>query len=135
MSAYLILKTIHVTTVVITITLFVLRGIWMIFSPRRLEQRWVRIVPHVNDTLLLASALALTAVIHQYPFVNGWLTAKVFGIIVYIGLGSVALGRRRARPQWVRITAWCGALLTIGYVVTVALSHSPWPLPYLLAGA
>lgn len=127
MSLYLVLKTIHVTTVVITITLFILRGVWMMFSPQRLERRWVRVVPHVNDTVLLASALALTTVIHQYPFVDAWLTAKVFGVIVYIGLGSVALGKRA--PRRVRIVAWFAALATIAYVVSVAVSHAPWPWP------
>lgn len=131
MTLYLLLKAIHVTTVVITISLFMLRGVWMMHSPARLQQRWVRIVPHVNDTVLLASALALTVVIGQYPFVDAWLTAKVCGLVLYVGLGSVALGRRA--PRGLRIAAWYAALLTVAYIVLVALSHAPWPLPWLLA--
>ncbi|NLO81122.1 MAG: SirB2 family protein [Xanthomonadaceae bacterium] len=122
---YLGIKHLHITTVYITIALFVLRGIWMVFSPGMLEKRWVRIVPHINDTVLLLSAIALAVMLRQYPFVHGWLTAKVIGLVVYIGLGMVAL--RRGKTKAVRIAAFFAALVTIAYVYSVARAHHPWP--------
>lgn len=122
---YLAVKHLHITTVYITITLFVLRSAWMMFRPELLQKRWVRIVPHINDTVLLVSAIVLTVLIRQYPFVNGWLTAKVLGLVAYIGLGLVAL--RLGRSKGVRIAASIAALITIGYVYAVARAHHPMP--------
>lgn len=122
---YLGIKHLHVTTVYITVILFVLRGFWMVFQPAMLQKRWVRIVPHVNDTILLLSAIALTILIQQYPFVHGWLTAKVIGLIVYIGLGLIAL--RFGKTRGIRIAAFIGALITIAYIYNVAKTHNPMP--------
>lgn len=122
---YLGLKHLHVTTVYITIALFLLRGFWMVAESPMLHKRWVRIVPHINDTILLLSAIALAALIQQYPFVNSWLTAKVIGLVVYIGLGVVAL--RLGRTKGIRIAAFIGALITIAYIYNVAKTHSPMP--------
>lgn len=121
---YWTLRHIHITAVTLSLSLFVLRGLWMLADSPRLRQRWVRVVPHVIDTVLLASAIALTLIIHQYPFVDAWLTAKVLGLLAYIGLGTVAIKRGRGKP--VRVAAFVGALLVFGYIVGAALRHSPW---------
>jgi uncharacterized membrane protein SirB2 len=122
---YFPLKYLHLTTVGLSFTLFFLRGIWMLRDSAYRQQRWVKILPHVIDTLLLLSAIALTLIIHQYPFVNDWLTAKVITLLVYIGLGTVAL--KRGKNRKVRAAAWVAALLTFGYIVAVALYHDPLP--------
>lgn len=122
---YGLVKHIHLTTIVITLTLFVLRGIWMMADSPRLQLRWVRIVPHVNDTLLLISGIGLAIMLGQYPLVNGWLTAKLFGLILYIVLGTIAI--KRGRTKRIRIVAWIAALLVFAYIVTVAVTHNPFP--------
>ncbi len=121
---YWTLRHIHITAVALSLSLFVLRGLWMLADSPRLRQPWARVAPHVIDTVLLASAVALTLIIHQYPFVDAWLTAKVLGLLAYIGLGTVAL--KRGRRKRVRMTAFLGALLVFGYMVGAALRHSPW---------
>ena len=123
--AYLILKNLHLTTIAITLTLFVLRGAWMMTSSPLLQARWVRIVPHLNDSLLLASGIGLAVLIRQYPLTHGWLTAKFFALIAYIVLGTIALKRGRTRGQ--RISAWFAALLVFGYMAAVARAHDPFP--------
>lgn len=129
---YAVLKHLHVTAVVVSFALFVLRGAWMLGGSPLLQRRWVRIVPHVVDTVLLASALGLAWTIQQYPFVHAWLTAKVLALLVYIVLGSLALrgsgGSRDAgdsRPRWVRAACYLAALLAFGYIVSVAVAHDP----------
>ncbi len=125
MASYAALKSLHLATLVITLTLFVLRGLWMMTDSPRLHARWARIVPHVNDTVLLTSGLGLAIMLQQYPLVHGWLTAKFFALIAYIVLGTVALKRGRTRGQ--RVAAWVAALLVFGYMVAVARTHAPWP--------
>lgn len=118
------LKNVHVLTALISLTLFVLRGVWMLRESPKLQQRWVKIVPHINDTVLLLTAIAMTVMIGQYPFVNDWLTAKLLALLLYIILGTIAL--KRGRSKQIRLFAWLGALLTFAYIVSVALSKSAW---------
>lgn len=125
MTAYPALKAVHVACVAASYALFFTRGVWMARESAMLQRRWVKIVPHVVDTALLASAIALAVMIRQYPFVSAWLTAKVLGLLVYIGLGMIALGRGRTRQA--RIAAWVAAQMVFFYIVAVALTRDPLP--------
>ena len=124
-ATYTLLKNLHVACVVLSGTGFVLRGVWMMQGSPMLARRWVRLVPHVMDTVLLASAIALAVISGQYPLAHGWLTAKVVGLIAYIVLGSIAL--KRGRTLGVRIAAFCGALLAFTYLIAVAITKSVLP--------
>jgi uncharacterized membrane protein SirB2 len=103
--------------------MFFQRGIWMLRGSPMIRVRWVKIVPHIVDTVLLASAVMLTLRIQQYPFVNAWLTAKVLGLLVYIGLGIAAF--RFAHTHRARLAAWLAAQAVFVYIVAVALTHRP----------
>lgn len=120
---YIALKHLHVTFVALSGLLFLVRGIWMLRASPRLQQRWVRIVPHLVDTLLLASAIGLAVWSHQYPGQMPWLTAKVVALVAYIVLGTIAL--KRGRSQGVRTAAFFGALASFAYIVAVAVTKNP----------
>lgn len=115
---YLLLKQIHVTCVVLTLMGFMLRLLFMLRQSPWLRTRFARTLPHVVDTLLLGSAIGLTLQIHQYPLVNGWLTAKVAGLIAYIVLGATSLRWGRTKTQ--RLVAGIAALAAFSYIVAVA---------------
>ncbi|HSO07077.1 MAG TPA: SirB2 family protein, partial [Pelomicrobium sp.] len=117
---YAALKHLHVATVAISYALFVVRGVWMMRGSPMLQRKWVRVLPHVNDTVLLLAGVSLAVMISQYPFAAGWLTAKVLALIVYIGLGMVAI--RRGRTRGVRIAAWIAGQLVFAYIVLVAVT-------------
>jgi len=121
---YHILLVSHICAVIFSGALFVLRGVWMLSDSPRLQQRWVKVLPHVNDTVLLAAAIGLTLFIEQYPLTNAWLTAKIVGLLLYIALGMIAL--KRGRTRRIRIGAFVAALLVFLYIVSVALTHNPW---------
>ena len=74
------LKTIHIATVILSITGFAIRGVWMLRDSPWLQNKWVKVVPHINDTLLLVAGIVLAVRIQQYPFVHGWLTAKMLAL-------------------------------------------------------
>ncbi|BDT57502.1 SirB family protein [Massilia varians] len=120
---YIALKHLHVSFVALSGLLFLVRGIWMLRASPNLAQRWARIVPHIVDTLLLASAIGLAVVSHQYPGQMPWLTAKVVGLVAYIVLGTIAL--KRGRTQGVRTAAFVGALACFAYIVAVAVTKNP----------
>lgn len=122
---YLALKHLHVTCVVLSGLGFCLRGWWMLRDSPILQQRLVRVLPHVVDTLLLGSALSMAVLSGQYPFVQGWLTAKLGGLLAYILFGAMAL--KRGRTKAIRARYLVLALLAYTYIISVALSRNPLP--------
>lgn len=125
----LLVKNIHVTCVATSYALFFLRGMWLFQGSPKMRQRWVKIVPHMMDTLLLVSAIILAVGIRQYPGVDAWLTAKVVGLLFYIGLGMIAF--RFGKTMRARISAWVAAQIVFVYIVVVAITHNPLPLTFL----
>ncbi len=119
---YSAVKQVHMSAAALSLALFVVRGAWMMRAPERLSSRWVRIVPHVVDTVLLASALWLA---WQIGFAANarWLAAKIIALFVYISLGTIAL--KRGRTHQIRIGALVAAIATFGYIVSVAITKSP----------
>jgi len=118
-----ITKDIHVSFVVITFILFFIRGVWMIIDSDLLQRKWTRWVPPVIDTVLLASAIVLSASIHQYPFVHAWLTSKVVALFLYIGLGMLALTYGKTKA--IRVSAWVAAQFCFIYIAAVAITKNP----------
>ena len=121
--SYALLKMIHVSSVILSYSLFFLRGIWLMRDSVNLRQRWVKVLPHVIDTVLLISAVLLAITIQQNPLQNSWLTAKVAGLLVYIGLGMVAM--RFGKSRQAKITAWVAAQCVFIYIVLVAITKNP----------
>ena len=122
---YLLVKYLHVGCVALSLAGFVARGMLMLAGSPLLQAKFVRIAPHVVDTVLLASAAWLAWFLGQYPFVHGWLTAKVLGLAAYIVLGTLAL--KRGRSKAIRTAAFVAALAAAAYVVGVALTRNPLP--------
>jgi len=120
---YLLLKHLHVSCVVLSGSGFFLRGVWMLRESPLLQRRWVRVAPHLIDSLLLGSAISMAVISAQYPFAQGWLTAKLVGLLVYIGCGSVAL--KRGKTKALRSAFFVLALAAFLYIVSVALTRSP----------
>ena len=121
--SYALLKMIHVSSVVLSYSLFFLRGIWLIRDSTNLRQRWVKILPHIVDTVLLTSAVFLAMTIQQNPLQDSWLTAKVAGLLLYIALGMVAI--RFGKTRRTKIIAWVAAQCVFIYIVLVAVTKSP----------
>lgn len=121
---YIVVKYVHVISVVLSVSGFFLRGLLMMRNSSLLTAKWIRVLPHVNDTVLLGAALSLAAMSGQYPFVTDWVTAKVFGVIAYIILGALAL--RDANSRRVRIACWIASLVVFAWIASVALIHQPW---------
>lgn len=95
----------------------------MIQGTAGLKRRWVKITPHIVDTVLLASAVALAIRIQQDPIHDSWLSAKVVGLLLYIGLGMTAL--RFGKTRKAKIFACVAAQFVFIYIVLVALTKNP----------
>lgn len=123
---YTVLKATHLTCVLLTYVLFFTRGVWLLRRPQLLSPIWVKVLPHAVDSILLASAIGLVVVTHQYPGEQLWLTVKLIALVVYIGLG-VALFRA-CRSRRAQIATWIAAQLVFFYIVFVALKRTPFLL-------
>jgi len=121
--SYAALKIIHVVSAIFSYLLFTLRGVWMMQDSPILQRRWVKILPHVIDTVLLASAIVLVTMIQQYSGMNTWLSAKIGGILLYIILGMMAL--RFGKTRKIKTIAWITAQIVFFYIVLVALTKNP----------
>lgn len=124
------IRTVHIAAVIASGLLFLLRGAavqlgatWAMAAP-------LRYLSYSIDTVLLTAALMLVTILHQYPFVHGWLTAKVVLLVVYVVLGSFAL--KRGRTKTVRVSCWVAALLVYLFIVSIARAHSPFGVAALL---
>jgi len=121
---YTLIKTAHISFAFISISLFLLRAVWAMKGSSVLQQRWVRVVPHVNDTLLLSCAIYLMFTTQQFPIADHWLTVKVVALFVYVGLGTAAI--KAGKTPGKRLMFALSALAVFAYIVAVAFSKSPF---------
>ncbi len=117
------LKLIHLICAMITTVDFFVRGILMMRDSDWLKNRYVKTLPHVNDTILLISAGMLAMQMGVSVLSDPWLLAKIIALFVYIGLGLLAL--RYGKTKLIRVVAWCMAMLVLFYLIGVAVSKSP----------
>jgi uncharacterized membrane protein SirB2 len=121
-DAFLTLRAVHMTCAGLSIAGFVLRWIWKLTNSHLADARATKIVPHIVDTLLLVSAIALVAII-GFSANAAWLGAKIAGLVVYIVLGTFAI--KRARTQRGRIVCGILAIVVFGFIASVARTHDP----------
>jgi uncharacterized membrane protein SirB2 len=120
----LLLKEFHVALAFITVAGFVVRGLLALADSPLRNLKWIRIAPHVIDTLLLGCGIALAVSMSLSPLANGWLMAKIVGLLAYIGFGVMAM-RARSRP--LKIIAFIAAIASVGYIFAVAYSKQVMP--------
>ena len=116
------LRHLHILMAGLSILGFVVRGFWAWRVPRLLAAKPVKILPHVIDTLLLASAIGLLVAYGWNPLAQGWLLAKIGLLLAYIGLGLVAL-----KPWYgaqVRVPAFFAAVVVFAWIVVIARAHA-----------
>jgi uncharacterized membrane protein SirB2 len=122
---YAALKLLHHGTVAVSIIGFALRWLAALRGARWVRGRLARTLPHGVDTVLLGSALALAWILRLNPLTTPWLAAKIGGLLLYIGLGMLAL--RPGRPAALRAGAGLAALAVSGWIVAVAVTKNPLP--------
>lgn len=120
---YLPIKTAHMSLAMISLLGFVIRGWWAITSSALLQQRWVKIAPHIVDTLLLATAVLLMIILHQHPGNQDWILAKLIALVFYIGFGTLAI--KRAPTPITKMLFLGLAIVTFAYIIGVAIAHHP----------
>ena len=122
---YFTIKLIHLSCVALSFSLFFVRGIWSLQASPMLQQRWVKIAPHIIDSGLFASALMLAIMIGATPFNSPWLLAKIVALLLYIVLGTFAI--KRGKTHSIKLLSWLAAQVVFFYIVATAINHNPIP--------
>src|SRR5690606_2743746 len=119
---YLAIKHLHVTAAALSILFFMLRAYWSVTGNSLLQKKFVKIVPHIIDTLLLVASIVLATFLGLAAAQPGVLT-KIVLLIAYIGVGTIAI--KRGKTPRTRAIAAVIAVLIFFYIVGVALKHHP----------
>ena len=117
------MRIIHLALAYLTVIGFVVRAIWALTDSPMRQQKLVKILPHVVDTLLLVLGVAMAYQLSLSPF-SGWLAAKLVGLLAYIGFGVLTM---RGGTRRMQVVGLVGALGSVGYIFAVAFSREPWP--------
>ena len=120
---YMMVKHIHLTAIALSFILFVLRFIWVMSNSGMMQQKWVKVLPHIIDTVLLLSAITLCIILTQYPIYQPWLTEKVLGLIAYIVLGLFAL--KLGKTKAVKTVSFIAAVAVFAMIGKIAVTKSP----------
>ena len=117
------IRNLHILAVILSGSLFALRGLGMLAGGRWSQAAPVRYLSYSIDTVLLTAALMLLTLLPGAVFANHWLSVKLLLVVVYVALGVFALGRGRT----VRVRASCygAALLVFLLIIGIARAHEP----------
>jgi uncharacterized membrane protein SirB2 len=119
------IKALHLSSVALSYSLFFMRGIWVLRASPVMQQRWVKIAPHLIDSVLLVSAITLAVMLGISPLTSNWLAAKIIALLLYIVLGYFAL--KRGKTQRAKLIYWLAAQAVFFYIVLTAWTHDPMP--------
>ena len=120
---YFLIKNIHMTAAGLSLALFGLRAWWSVRASLQLQRRWVKVLPHLIDTVLLAAGVTLMIMLRAWPTQQPWLAAKLIALVAYIVIGTLAI--KRGRTSTIRAVASLLAIAIFLYIVGVAMNHNP----------
>lgn len=115
-------KHLHLTAIALSFALFAIRFVLVMKSSPMLQKKWLKITPHIVDTLLIISIVMLCVELSVYPFANEWATSKLIGLVLYIL--SVAFALKWARNNVMRIVGFAGAIAWLTITASIAVSKN-----------
>ena len=116
-------KHLHMTLAVLSISLFTLRFIWLLANSPKLQAKWVKITPHIIDTLLLTFGVVMVVQLSINPLEQLWLGEKLLAVVAYIFTGYYTLKLARNKPM--QIIGYLGAMGWVMLIVRLAMTREP----------
>ena len=114
---------VHVTSALLSISGFIFRGILRFSGSDLVNRKWLKIAPHIIDTVLIVSAIMLYLRSGLELLSTPWLMAKIIALLLYIALGLIAF--RFGKTRTIRFVAWLEAILVFAYIIGVAITKNP----------
>jgi uncharacterized membrane protein SirB2 len=121
---YTAVKHIHLFMIACSVLLFVVRYVLMMVDSDLRNKAFLKRVPHVVDTAMLLSGVALIFITGFIPFTGAapWLTEKLTCVLVYIALGFVTLGN--SKNKVFKTFAFLGALGWLMVAANIAMTKA-----------
>ncbi len=114
------MKHLHITLAAISVLLFAYRFLLMFIDTEKLNKKWLKILPHVIDTLLLTVGIGLAVKLGFNPTEHMWLAEKLIAIAAYIFTAYYTL--KLARNKAMKILGFLGAIGWIMLALRLAMS-------------
>jgi len=115
-------KHLHLTAIALSFALFAIRYFLLMRSSKLQHKKWLKITPHIVDTVLIISIVLLCVELSLYPFVNEWATSKLIGLVLY--MLSVAFALKWARNNAMRLVGFAGAVAWLTITASIAVSKN-----------
>ncbi len=109
------LKHAHMLFAVISVTLFTIRFMLLMKRPESLNNKFLKVFPHIVDTLLFILGIAMMIKLSLYPTTVPWMAEKLLAVLAYIYTGYFTL--KKARTNAMR---WFGFFASLGWMVLIA---------------
>ncbi len=132
MEFYSQIRLVHICAVVASGSRFLVRGLLVQAGVQLAMAAAVRYLSYAIDTILLIAGATLFFILPTSVFSNGWLSAKLLLLAVYIALGTMAL--RRGRTAGVRRVCFVLAVAVFACMFAIARTHHPLGPIKLLGG-
>lgn len=114
------LKHSHMLFITISIILFQLR--FFLIKLDKPIPKFLKITPHINDTLLLVTGAYLAYIASINPMEHWWLMAKIIALFIYIGFGMMALKSKGMKSN----IGYILASTTFVFMVLTAIKKAPF---------
>lgn len=115
----MIIKFVHIACVFLTFCSFSLRCYWVFTDSPVLQRKATKIIPHIIDTVLLASGVLIAVNLYEEFYRQPWLLNKFVAVIVYIILGSIVINYGKTKT--VRKLTCIGAYGVFFYIIAIAI--------------
>ena len=117
---YPIIKQAHMLFAAISLVSFLGRSALKFAGSTLLNKKPVKVLPHINDSLLLLCAVALAVIAGYNPLVQHWLLAKLVLLVAYIACGLYVMKwskNNTARAAGVLVALLC--FMSMGFLAAV----------------
>ena len=117
---YMIVKNIHLTIISLTFIFFIINFVLTMKGSDKVNNKILKIGPHILYTLFILTFIYLVSVINLYPFVNGWASSKLAGFVLYIL--SITFALKWAKSMVWRIVGFISAVFW--FVMSARLAYA-----------
>lgn len=100
---------------VLSVTLFTIRFLLLLKRPEALQNKFLKVFPHVIDTILFILGIVMMVQFSFYPTTQPWMAEKLLAVCAYIYTGYFTL--KKARNNAMR---WFGFFASLGWMVLIA---------------
>jgi uncharacterized membrane protein SirB2 len=120
---YEALKHLHISVMLLSVIFFIFRFVLTLKTSPMLQKKWLKITPHIIDTVWLLSTLGLCVLLQRYPFVDAWVTEKLLALVMYMLMVTIAL--KQAKTNLIRFIALLGAFSWLAYAIMLVITKQP----------